>query len=282
MDNKHATDFITGEVTRQLTTIDDCVTVGTYAVSTVYTTDMPTIYGTWGIMDVRVYGLGIFQTVKYTDTNIIISRSKITNQIEWTPWRRVNDGGNADTLDGLHADEFVEALTSQQTTYTRILIPDNVDVASWLVENAKIGTVYYIMPGCQGQTNLPPLTAHGWAWFLFDGIRYFGKVMTGVGSTRDYLLDNVNLIGGWKEISTTPIKKISFTSVATNSGGGGGLFSADFGTPITIACTSRTDTQCTPFLADTGSGKLWLLLAKDCTTLDPIPAGSYSFDVWYI
>ena len=84
----------------------------------------------------------------------------------------------------------------------------------------------------------------------------------------------------WKEISTTPIKKISFPSVATNAGGGGALFSADFGTPITIACTSRGDTQCTPFYY--GDGNQWLLLAKDCTTLAPIPAGSYSFDVWYI
>ena len=83
-----------------------------------------------------------------------------------------------------------------------------------------------------------------------------------------------------KEISTTPIKKISFPSVATNAGGGGDLFSADFGTPITIACTSRGDTQCTPFYY--GGNNVWLLLAKDATTLDPIPAGTYSFDVWYI
>ena len=86
----------------------------------------------------------------------------------------------------------------------------------------------------------------------------------------------------WEQISTTPIKKISFPSVATNAGGGGSLFLADFGTPITIACTSRADTQCTPFLADIDSGKLWLVLAKDTVTLDSIPAGSYSFDVWYI
>lgn len=85
---------------------------------------------------------------------------------------------------------------------------------------------------------------------------------------------------GWKEISTTPIKKMTFPSVGTNSGGGGGLFSADFGTPITIACTSRNDTQCTPFYYRDGNH--WLLLAKDAATLDPIPEGTYSFDVWYI
>ena len=188
------------------------------------------------------------------------------------------NGGDADTVGGKRPSDFVEALTIQQTSYTRILIPDNVDVKSWLIENAKIGTVYFIMPGCQGQTNLPPMTAHGWAWFLFDGIRYFCKVMTDVSSARYYLLDYVNTPGDWKEISTTPIKKMTFPSVATNAAGGGTLFSADFGTPITIACTSRADTQCTPFFA----GNQWLVLAKDAVTLDPIPAGSYSFDVWYI
>ena len=45
-----------------------------------------------------------------------------------------------------------------------------------------------------------------------------------------------------------------------------------------IACTSRRDTQCTQFVADDA----WLVLAKDAVTLDPIPAGTYSFDVWYI
>ena len=73
---------------------------------------------------------------------------------------------------------------------------------------------------------------------------------------------------------------MTFPNVATNQGGGGSLFSATFGTPITIACTSRGNTQCTPFYY--GDGNQWLLLAKDATTLDPIPAGTYSFDVWYI
>ena len=90
VDNKHATDFITGEVTRQLTTIDDCTISGAYAVSTVYTTDLPTEFGDWGIMDVRVYGLGIVQIIYFTGTKNIIHRSKIINQIEWTPWKEIS------------------------------------------------------------------------------------------------------------------------------------------------------------------------------------------------
>lgn len=188
------------------------------------------------------------------------------------------NGGNADTVGGKSASDFVGALTANQIANTRILIPNNVDVVDWLIKNAKIGNLYFVQAGSTGQTNLPPLTGWDWAWFSFDGNRYFCRVMLSVYKTIDYMLDYVNYFGGWKEISTTPIKKISFPSVGTNAGGGGSLFSSDFGTPIVIACTSRADTQCTPFFAS----NQWHVLAKDATTLDPIPAGTYSFDVWYI
>ena len=127
------------------------------------------------------------------------------------------NGGNADTLGGKSPSDFVEALTIQQTNYTRILIPDNVDVKSWLLENAKIGTVYYVTPECQGQINLPPMTVYGWAWFLFDGIRYVAKVMVSDVSAKYYLLDGINISGDWKEISTTPIKSTVFSGTTDNN-----------------------------------------------------------------
>lgn len=104
------------------------------------------------------------------------------------------------------------------------------------------------------------------------------RPMSSVGATYICSVYNTYSYTGWEQISTTPIKKISFPSLATNAGGGGSLFSADFGTPITIACTSRADTQCAPFFVS----NQWFVLAKGAVTLDPIPAGSYSFDVWYI
>lgn len=104
------------------------------------------------------------------------------------------------------------------------------------------------------------------------------RPMSSVGATYICSVYNTYSYTDWEQISTTPIKKISFPSVATNAGGGGSLFSANFGTPIAIACTSRRDTQCTQFVAN----DTWLVLAKDAVSLDPIPAGSYSFDVWYI
>lgn len=241
-------------------------------------------FGKYNVSDGRLFSIGdgTADDARHNAFEVTTTGGKLHDKdiatTDLIPTSLPANGGNADTVGGKSASDFVEALTVQQTNYTRILIPDNVDVRSWLMENAKIGTVYYVTSECQGQINLPPMTVYGWAWFIFDGIRYIGKVMVSDVSARYYLLDNVNIPGDWKEISTTPIKKISFPSVATNAGGGGTLFSADFGTPITIACTSRVDTQCTPFFAS----NQWLVLAKDAVTLDPIPAGSYSFDIWYI
>lgn len=189
------------------------------------------------------------------------------------------NGGNADTVGGKSVSDFVLALTEAQIVNTRILIPDNVDVVDWLIKNAKIGTVYFRTTYSSGQSNLPLGDGNNnWTWFTYDGNRFLARAMVSDSSTREFLLNRVNLIGGWKEISTTPIKKMTFPSVATNVGGGGNLFLSDFGTPIVIACTSRADTQCTPFFAS----NQWLVLAKDAVTLDPIPVGTYSFDVWYI
>lgn len=106
------------------------------------------------------------------------------------------------------------------------------------------------------------------------------RPMSSVGATYICSVYNTYSYTEWEQISTTPIKKMTFPSVATDGGGGGILFSAVVGTPITIACTSRVSTQCTPFYDR--NGIQWMLLAKDAATLDPIPAGSYSFDVWYI
>lgn len=187
----------------------------------------------------------------------------------------VENGGNADTVDGLHASDFVRAFNGSEMNNNRILIPNDVHVGNWLAANAEVGMQYYKHTDCSGQTGLPD-GGNDWAWFLYDGLIYIAKT----SYNRFFIMDYINSYNGWKEISTTPIKKMSFPSVATNSDGAGSLFSADFGTPITIACTSRADTQCTPFYYR--EGNLWRLLSKDAATLDPIPAGSYSFDVWYI
>ena len=173
------------------------------------------------------------------------------------------NGGNADTVGNLPADAFMKY---EAQIGLLISINDMVTVGTYGVHSATPD-----FPTGYGEWGLLEVQA-------FDSIRYqIIKFESGIIINRAKIVDQTEW-SDWKEISTTPIKKISFPSVATNAGGGGALFSADFGTPITIACTSRGDTQCTPFFA----GNQWLVLAKDAVTLDPVPAGSYSFDVWYI
>ena len=171
------------------------------------------------------------------------------------------NGGNADTVGGK--------------------VPEKIFYDNGLATDLNSAT----KSGCYA-TSPDTLNAPFSAWWLVDTMNYNNQFivqkshMVGdAARTSSYIRNYANDVWSeWKEIPTTPIKKITFPSAATNVGGGGNLFSADFGTPITIACTSRADTQCTPFF----SASQWLVLAKDAATLDPIPAGTYSFDVWYI
>ena len=188
------------------------------------------------------------------------------------------NGGNADTLGGKSPSDFVEALTIQQTNYTRILIPDNVDVRSWLQENAKIGTVYYVMPECQGQINLPPMTVYGWAWFLFDSIRYVAKVMASDVSAKYYLLDYINIPGDWKEISTTPIKSTTFSSNSDGTGNFNLWAPSENKVPISIQLDNKTF-YAVPFLYN---NQMWLGSTINEVTRQPVTSTAVSGTVYYI
>ena len=192
------------------------------------------------------------------------------------------NGGNADTVGGYSANDFAMARDSDLMT---LLNGQSGDIRA-LVHQLSNGGYIFDTGYPQLKDIIFPITGAGnlsWSTGIFNtnGYRYgilIVRPMTYNGDTYICSVYNNEAYTDWQRISTTPIKKNSLQSVGTNIGGGGSLFSADFGTPITIACTSRDDTQCTPFLA----ANQWLVLAKDATTLDPIPAGSYSFDVWYI
>ena len=129
----------------------------------------------------------------------------------------VENGGNADTLDGRHASDFVLASTSQQVMNSRIELPNNVNVGEWLVENARIGMAYFRTDGAVGQTNLPG-GLNTWMWFSYDGNRYFARAWTADNGTTEFVLNNVNGVGGWKEISYTPIKSTPFSGTTNEYG----------------------------------------------------------------
>lgn len=129
----------------------------------------------------------------------------------------IENGGNADTVDGKHASDFVLASTSQQVNASRIEIPDNVNVGEWLAENAKIGTLYFCTGYEVGQTNLPGGLS-GWTWFSFDGNGYYARVMVSDTATKDFILNKVNNVGEWKEISYAPIKSTTFSGTTNEYG----------------------------------------------------------------
>ena len=191
---------------------------------------------------------------------------------------------NADKLDGLHADEFARSYNNELRVY---LNGQSGDIRA-LVYQLPIGE--YALSTTDSEYNGITFPIQGYcliSWFpsksAINDFMYGTLIirpMSSVGATYICSVYNTYSYTDWEQISTTPIKKMTFPSVATNASGGGNLFLSDFGTPIVIACTSRADTQCTPFYYR--DGNQWLLLAKDAVTLDPIPAGSYSFDVWYI
>lgn len=129
----------------------------------------------------------------------------------------IENGGNADTVDGKHASDFVLASTLQQVNASRIGIPDNVNVGEWLAENAKIGTLYFCTGYEVGQTNLPG-GLRGWMWFSFDGNGYYARVMVSDTATKDFILNKVNNVGKWKEISYAPIKSTTFSGTTNEYG----------------------------------------------------------------
>ena len=127
---------------------------------------------------------------------------------------KFNINGNADTLDGLHASDFVRAFNGSEMDNNRILIPNDVHVGNWLKANAEIGMQYYRYPGCSGQTGLPD-GANDWAWFLYDGLTYMAKTVY----NRFFIMDYINSYNGWIEIYTSKTKPYisGSATVAANS-----------------------------------------------------------------
>lgn len=116
----------------------------------------------------------------------------------------------------LHDRDIGISCTQAEADALRTEIPDDVDVAQWLVENAKSG-MQYLISTRGNRTGLPNVSAD-WMWFSYDGNRYFARAWTGGTHTADYILDTVNAVGGWKEISYTPIKSTTFSGTTNEYG----------------------------------------------------------------
>ena len=108
------------------------------------------------------------------------------------------NGGNADTVDGLHADDFVNA-----TDYSQIQIPNNVDVPAWIYANGKRFQRYMTNGSNIGLINVPDNSiAHVWYWY--DGLNILAREHS---SGKYYICDMINgIFSGWKDVYTSVYK----------------------------------------------------------------------------
>ena len=117
---------------------------------------------------------------------------------------------NADTLDGLHADDFVNAATNI------IQIPSNVDVPAWILANGKRYQQYMTNNGNTGMANIPNDSVD-WVWYWFDGTNIIAREWA---TGRYYICDVVNGgFSGWKDIYTSRYKPYVKGVVSLDSNG---------------------------------------------------------------
>ena len=109
------------------------------------------------------------------------------------------NGGNADTVDGKHASDFVDV----NDTKTQIEIPSDtknpIDVPVWITTNGKRYTQYFTVSST-GRTNVPN-NSETWVWYYFDGLNIIA---------REHVTDNVwtavvvnGAFTGWKLINSS-------------------------------------------------------------------------------
>ena len=108
------------------------------------------------------------------------------------------NGGNADTVDNLHADDFVNA-----TDRNSIQIPNNTDVPAWIHTNGKRYKMYMTNGANIGMTNIPN-NSTDYVWYWFDGINIIAREWA---KGKYYICDVINGgFSGWKEIYTSGYK----------------------------------------------------------------------------
>ena len=121
------------------------------------------------------------------------------------------NGGNADTVDGLHADDFVNANDRDQ-----IQIPSNVDVPVWIHANGKRFQRYMTNSSNIGLTNVPD-NSTDYVWYWYDGVNIIARV-NAVG--KYYIGDMINgNFSGWKDVYTSRHKPYVTGVVVVDSNG---------------------------------------------------------------
>ena len=108
------------------------------------------------------------------------------------------NGGNADTVDNFHADDFVNANDRDQ-----IQIPNNVDVPVWIHTYGKRFQRYMTNGFNIGLTNVPD-NSTDYVWYWYDGMNIFARVYN---AGKYYICDVINgAFSGWKDVYTSGYK----------------------------------------------------------------------------
>lgn len=108
------------------------------------------------------------------------------------------NGGNADTVDNFHADDFVNANDRDQ-----IQIPNNVDVPVWIHTYGKRFQRYMTNGFNIGLTNVPD-NSTDYVWYWYDGMNIFARVYN---AGKYYICDTINGgFSGWKDVYTSGYK----------------------------------------------------------------------------
>ena len=105
VDGKHASDF--AQMRGDITDCNEAMAFGTYNILP-ETKNAPTARYYHLMVEPAANGAWIKQTAVLIDANapLINYFTRININGEWSEWANVADGGNADTLDGLHANEI--------------------------------------------------------------------------------------------------------------------------------------------------------------------------------
>lgn len=108
------------------------------------------------------------------------------------------NGGNADTVGGLHADDFVNA-----SDFNNHQIPNNADIPAWIYANGKRYKIYTTNGTNTGTTNIPN-DSTDYVWYWFDGVNIIAREWA---TGRYYICDVINgIFSGWKDVYTSGYK----------------------------------------------------------------------------
>ena len=203
VDNKHYTDFSQNAVLSTIEQVNDPnIESGIYSAENVSMSFSSDVASNWFMLIVNKHrsssGYGTQIAIPYDNGEQRGTFYRVCHAGNWGNWIRIADGGNAVTLDGLHADDFVNATDRDQ-----IQIPNDVDVPAWIFANGKRYQKYMTNNVNTGTTNIPN-NSTDWVWYWYDGVNIFAREWS---TGRYYICDTINGgFSGWKDVYTSGFK----------------------------------------------------------------------------